>query len=102
MLTNGQLVLCEKEEYVDQKRLSNLKGACFALVRYSNLDWVKDRVDRKSTIGSFQFLRRFCKLEVQEAKLPLSRPNMLSQQVVVRNRYISISTTYKGTNLTGK
>src|SRR3954469_7930303 len=57
------------------------KGSSFKLVGYSDSDWAGDKVDRKSTSGSCQFLGRYL------VSWSFKKPSILPREVVVPNYY---------------
>src|SRR5438128_7676412 len=68
------------------------KGAHFKLLGYSDSDFSKCKIDRKSTTGGCQLLGRFWCLVVLRNKIPWpfqpSKPNILPPELVVLKFYI--------------
>jgi hypothetical protein len=68
-----------------------LKGSSFDLIRYSNSDYARCKVDRKSTSETCQLLgRSWCLGALRNKHLlpyPPLRPSMLPQASVVRNYF---------------
>jgi hypothetical protein len=67
------------------------KGSHFELHKYSDVDYVGCKVDRKSTSGTYQFLGSPLYLGLQRNKIllpyPLPKQSMSSSVVVVHNYF---------------
>jgi hypothetical protein len=67
------------------------KGSTFDLIGYSDADWAGCKIDRKSTLGTCQFLGRslvsWASKKQNSVALSTAKPSTLPQAIVLRNYF---------------
>jgi hypothetical protein len=77
--------------YTPKFRLWYPRGSTFDLIGYSDADWAGCKIDRKSTSGTCQFLKRslvsWASKKQNSVALSTAKPSTSPHAIVVRNYF---------------